>query len=80
MALRAEAQEVWPAAVSAGAAAPEVGCGAAEVAAEMWDACCRECRKRRGKLSPRSSCESPNLCAQPRDAFGGAPHKGSGSH
>ncbi len=60
----AEVRVAWLAAAPAYAVVALAGYAAAVVAA-MWDGCCRECRKRRGKLSPRSSCSSPKLKAQP---------------
>ena len=53
-ALLAEAQ-------AACAAATEAATVVAAAVAEMWGASCRECQRWRGKLSPRSSCESPIL-------------------
>jgi len=58
------AQAELPAAAPEACAVAVADCAvvAAEVvAAPMRDACCREYRKRRGKLSPRSSCSSPKL-------------------
>jgi len=60
------ARAVWPAAALVGYAAAAVAeNAAAAVEVARWDACYREYRKRRGKLSPRSSCSSPKLKAQP---------------
>ena len=69
-ALREAARAALPA-VTADAAA-QAASAVAAAAVETWDANCRGFRKRRGKLSPRSSCSSPNLPTQPHAAFSSA--------